>query len=136
MKVSERSRAEESRHRFRVLLNSEIWKCVIPDSGQQFSGEDFRRLRLPGVYILFNKRSPLYVGYGASLLGRIGWRHHGQTNLAMEKCDEVLLFPCESKNAARRLEVILISQLKPPFNERLKRPAMFLGVRPQWRING
>lgn len=92
----------------------DIEQWVIPGAGQQFTGDDFRSLREPGVYIFMREGKALYVGKATRLLGRIGARHHQAE--AIYLCDQVLLYPCKSDSAALRLEELLITKLRPRFN--------------------
>jgi hypothetical protein len=95
----------------------QIERLTVRDAGQKFTGEDFRDLRRPGVYVFMLAGEPLYIGMSSSLLGRIGGAHHFQ-QVAIEECDEVLLYPCANIKAADVLEEILIQRLKPKYNVR------------------
>ena len=107
----------------------EIAGLVIADAGQSFTGDDFRSLRQPGVYVFMLGAECLYVGMATRLLGRIGGNHHRKEAIA--ECDRVLLWPCVSKPAAARLEEILIAGLNPRYNKRKRFTAMckHLGLR-------
>ena len=120
MSESTIGRSAESRERYKRALETQIAASVLPDKGQRFTGEDFRNLRMPGVYVLLKGDEVLYVGYGVSLLRRIGTdRQEYARDSAIQACDQVLLYPCQSIGAARRVERILINQLQPRFNVRL-----------------
>lgn len=102
---------------------------VLPEAGQKFKGSDFRDLRKPGVYLFMRGKEALYVGMAKRLLGRVG-SFHSQAQLAIEDCDEVLLYPCVSVKAAQELEIILIGRLRPKYNiQRKMYAAKMLGIK-------
>jgi hypothetical protein len=104
-------------------------QLVLPQAGQKFQASDFRDLLKPGVYLFMRGGLPLYIGMGKRLLGRIGGLHK-QAGLAIEECDEVLMYPCVSLKAATELETLLIGQLRPRYNkQRNKYAANILGLR-------
>jgi excinuclease UvrABC nuclease subunit len=59
-------------------------------------------------------QAALYVGMASNLLARIGGQHHKRD--AKKRCTHVLLYRCETLNAANDLESLLIHALKPTLN--------------------
>ena len=53
---------------------------------------------------------------------------HKQAIRSRKICDEVLIWPCVSRNAANRLERFLIASLKPKFNKRRLYSGDLLGI--------
>lgn len=98
------------------MNHDQLAKLIIPDSGQQFKGNDLRQLMGPGVYVLIEEEVVLYVGVGKNILRRISSKHHQKA--AFETCDKLLLYPCVSYEAALELERLLIFSLKPLRNSR------------------
>lgn len=98
------------------LLDAKIESLVVGGAGQRFKGNDFRDLRKPGVYVFLQNGLPLYVGMSKMLLGRVGHKHR-QAERAINECDEVLLYPCVSEEAAKELETLLIGKLHPKYNQ-------------------
>ena len=96
----------------------EIETLIIPNSGQSFTGDDFRMLLKPIVYMFMKAGLPLYVGMSRRGITRPSGAHH--VAKAREECDEVKIFPCINEGAAYRLEQILISRTNPLYNERLR----------------
>jgi hypothetical protein len=92
-----------------------IEDCVIPNTGQEFRGDDFRELVKPGVYVAMLGDEPLYIGMSKNLLRRAASSHRR----AINECDRILLYPCVSVWTARELEAILIAKLRPKYNKRL-----------------
>lgn len=89
---------------------------AIPGLGQKFSGQDFRDLLRPGVYVFFKAGAPLYVGSSYSILQRAAYKDHN-ARTARQECDEVFLFPCVSREAAESLETYLIGRFRPRDNK-------------------
>lgn len=107
--------------RLRILsIRDRLPQLVVPDSGQRFAGQDFRSLRLPGVYMFLKDESVLYIGMSSCLLQRTGSSKHSQASKAIAQCDAVLLYPCRSLQATRILERELIRKINPPFNVNLR----------------
>lgn len=98
-----------------MLTEADIHELVVPNAGQSFNGNDFRDLLSPGVYVFLKDDIPLYVGMSKRLLGRIG-NKHSQAALAIIECTKVLIYPCRSVDRAKKLELFLISRMKPKYN--------------------
>jgi excinuclease UvrABC nuclease subunit len=95
-------------------------ECMRKDSGASFSGADFRAMCGSGVYVYMRGDSVLYVGMGRAALSRCSFHNHQQASRARKECDCVLLYPCKSEAAARTLERLLITNLQPKYNHRIK----------------
>lgn len=104
-------------------LKAQIEALTIPEAGQQFSGDDFRSLTKPGVYVFVRENEILYVGVSHSLLSRASHGSHDQDDKARRECDKVLLYPCRNDECARTLESILIYAMKPKYNRTFHRRA-------------
>lgn len=89
---------------------------MIQGAGQSFKGNDFRDILGPGVYVLFEKRTPVYVGKGSNMLRRLSGLHHKRS--IINSCTEIKLFPCISLQAAIELEKQLIARFQPKYNSR------------------
>lgn len=98
----------------------EIERYVIPNSGNQFTGDDFRLLCRPCVYLFMLNGLPLYIGMSGIGIVRSAARNHHHADLARKECDQVLIYPCLSVDAAYSLEKLLIHVLSPKYNERLR----------------
>lgn len=100
---------------------AEVSKHLLPEGGQQFKGDDFRSLLEPGVYVCVKKGQPVYVGMGKRLLSSVSRQNsHMKRRWSFADCDQILLYPCKSLEAAQELEKLLIEQLKPTNNTHLK----------------
>jgi len=96
-----------------------ISKLIKNGGGQKFRCADFRELKGPGVYVAVDKGRALYIGFGKSLLNRVSNPNHFK-RYVIDDCEEILLYPCISIEAARELEALLIRALRPPLNSNLK----------------
>jgi hypothetical protein len=108
----------------------ELSPLLSADSGIRFQGDDFRSLCGPQVYVFMRSGEPLYVGMSSNGIERPASVRHKQAAKARAECDEVLIYPCKSVNAAIKAETILISLLKPTYNKnKLRtRACQLLGV--------
>ena len=95
---------------------NEIEALIIPDSGQSFKGDDFRKLCLPCVYMFMENGLPIYIGMSSSGISRPSQSAHRQWCLARKECDEVRIYPCKSVDAAVKLERILLCRTQPKHN--------------------
>lgn len=104
-----------------------IEACIIPNTGQRFTGADFRMLTKPCVYIFLQDGSPLYIGMSRNGIGRPAQPGHAQADKARAECDEVLIYPCNNVRDAMYLEDLLICKTQPKYNHnKLKRYASIL----------
>ena len=90
---------------------------TLEGKGQEFSGEDFRDLLRPGVYVFALGAQALYVGASRGLIERAAGAHHHQRR-AVSGADKVYLFPCATWKDALKLEAELIARLRPSINGR------------------
>lgn len=97
--------------------HKDIETLLLENAGQQFKMGDFLNLQKPGVYVLIENNVVTYVGYGNSLLHRVGNARHHRADLFLS-ADVIKLFPCISDEAAQELESILIERLNPTGNIR------------------
>lgn len=81
---------------------------------------DFKAMCSPGVYVFWQGRKALYVGFSRRVLNRMSNPKHGAVGLAMRQCTEIEMVICVSEAAARDLEAALIRELSPQFNVRGK----------------
>ncbi len=83
----------------------------------RFTGEEFRSLCGPLVYVFWQDTRALYVGMSSESISRPASRDHDQAG-ARSQCTEVLIFPTPSAEAANELELLLITALQPSLNKR------------------
>jgi hypothetical protein len=102
------------------IVLRELCQLIIPQSGTKFNGDDFRQLCGPQVYLFMKDNKPLYIGMTGDGLARCGSRGHKQATVARDECDEVMIYPCISRQHAERLETLLIWHLQPAYNKRKK----------------
>ena len=95
----------------------ERFSRLIKGIGARFTGEDFRSLCKPTVYMFLRNGEPLYVGYSRQGLGR-ALNTHKQADKARQECDEVLTWPCRDVISAQQVERILIAHCRPVYNVR------------------
>jgi hypothetical protein len=93
-----------------------IESLVVETGGAEFTGETFRQLCGPGVYMFMLGDLPLYVGMGGDLLQRCAQKAHRHAKTARAECNRVLIWPCQSEEKAKLLEELLICKLKPKYN--------------------
>jgi len=98
----------------------DIESLVVEGAGQSFKGDDFRMLCRPCVYVFLKDELPIYVGMSGYGMQRAAQHKHPQAEIARAECDEVRVFPCRSRNAAIKLETLLIGKTQPKYNERQK----------------
>jgi hypothetical protein len=91
---------------------------TIPDAGASFKGCDARTLCGPVVYMFSLERRPLYIGMSKNGIGRV-FSPHKQADKAREECDELLIFPTPTVEAAMELEELMVSLFEPMYNKRL-----------------
>lgn len=101
----------------RNVFVDEVATRIIPDSGFSFTGEDFRAMAQPCVYLYLLGNEALYVGMSGNGISRASSRTHQSASVRQE-ADRILLYPCHSLKAARDVECILIKALKPKYNSR------------------
>lgn len=89
---------------------------AIAGAGLEFTGEVFRSVRRPGVYLFLLGKQALYIGVSKGVMSRAAYTRHKQAQQAASECDRVLIYPCEDMDAALRLESMLILALKPKYN--------------------
>ena len=95
-----------------------IAQSCVAAQGISFTGDDFRSLCWPCVYVLLKGDTALYVGMSRNGMSRITAGLHKQADEARRKCDKVLIYPTVSVDAASRLERVLITGLRPQMNQR------------------
>jgi hypothetical protein len=100
----------------RIPIADDIEALVIKDAGQSFSGEDFRSLLRPCVYMFMRENVPIYIGMSGNGLERVAGRSHHKALNARQECDEVRIYPCVSVDAAYKLERILVGRTQPRYN--------------------
>lgn len=100
----------------RVELTMDIEPLLIDGAGQSFSGDDFRMLCRPCVYMFMKDGLPLYIGMSSHGIQRVAQKAHRQAMLSRAECDEVKVHPCISVDAARQLETYLIRRMRPKYN--------------------
>jgi hypothetical protein len=95
-----------------------LGRLVQPNGGCEFTGDVFRMLSGPVVYLFLCDRVPMYVGMSAHGLSRVNHfdRAGRKRDDAQARCDKVQVWPCRSAKCAKQLEAILIDQLKPQCN--------------------
>ena len=96
-------------------MNINEW--VTSDIGHRFTGDAFRELCGPMVYLFSKNGKALYVGMSGNGLSRAACRRHAQADRARMECDEVMTWSCKDKASAKRLEEYLIHKLRPIFNQ-------------------
>lgn len=100
-----------------MLIHKQISRLTLPLAGQKFKASDFRTLRRPGVYLFLLAGEPLYVGFGKNLIAACSRSQYLYSRaLSIDSCDEVLLYPCKTVEAAKELETLLIRELRPKHN--------------------
>lgn len=84
----------------------------------QFNADWFRKMLGPGVYLINNKTSMLYVGMASNLLSRISSPEHQAVieSLKDERVDQVMLIPARSREHAAAMENSYISEFQPKYN--------------------
>ena len=101
-------------------FSNRISELVIPGSGAEFQGADFRMFTYPCVYVFLRDLEPLYVGSSVNGLGRPAQPNHKQALEARKQCNRVLVYFCKFESEAREAERLLISNLRPIFNKQLR----------------
>lgn len=99
------------------MIDRLLEELVIDGSGAEFTGDAFRLFCGPIVYLFMREGKPLYIGMSSSGLARPGGRVHHKS-LARDQADQVKTWSCRTTRDARKLESILIDQLRPPMNKR------------------
>ena len=102
------------------LFDTELPSLLIEDAGIEFTGDVWRALCLPCVYIASSETEVLYVGLSERGLQRpFGVGHHKLTNPELRaEVATLKVYPCKSISAARKAERILIASLNPKWNDR------------------
>lgn len=75
----------------------------------------------PIVYLFLKQEEVLYIGGSSVGLGRVAQSFYAR-RLAQEATD-VLLFPCESVEHSRSLEISMIQNFKPRYNKQHVQPS-------------
>lgn len=101
-----------NRDRFASVVSS----LIVRDSGHRFTGEDFRSLLNPCVYLFMLNGLPLYIGVSKHGITRASDQRHHMHFKARLECDEVLIYQCNSSSDALELETIMIRHLHPKYN--------------------
>ena len=99
------------------MIERLLEELVIEDSGAEFTGDAFRLFCGPIVYLFLRDGKPLYIGMSSAGLSRPGGRVHHKA-AARDQADQVKTWSCRTVRDARKLEAILIHQLKPSMNGR------------------
>ena len=86
-------------------------------SGLRFSGDVFRKLCQPCVYVVLCDNAPLYIVMSRNGISRPARPDHHQVK-AFNECDEVLIYPVETAQDAKRVERALIQYFQPQYNGR------------------
>jgi hypothetical protein len=89
--------------------------ATIESAGHEIDGPTFGQFLGPGVYIVFRRGDPLYVGSAQNMMYRMSHPKHAQRE-TIETADKVRLLPCRSHAAAKRLEAVVIRFLRPLLN--------------------
>jgi hypothetical protein len=101
-------------------IEDELNECFIPGSGIEFTGDVWRSLCKPCVYVASNPTQVLYVGMSANGLSRpFNPKHHKLSTHGRDAVESVKIYPCRSVHAARMAERLLIASLRPVWNSRL-----------------
>jgi excinuclease UvrABC nuclease subunit len=96
---------------------------LCPLKGIEFTGDGFRMLCGPIVYLMLGKgETPLYIGMSRNGLSRTCDPKHGACE-ARSKCTSVLVYPCKDAKHAMQLEMFLIRKFNPEYNIQNKRVA-------------
>src|SRR5437016_6232700 len=104
------------------LLRKRILEIALQDSTRvvdtgkalRFTRGELELLRGACVY-QWNKRGrPLYVGAGKTGGRPLSLAHHRR--IVFDEADEMLLYPCQSREAAAELEAYLIKKKRPLYN--------------------
>lgn len=116
-----------------TLTLDSLASLIIPDSGAEFHGDDVRKFNKPCVYVYLRELEPLYVGMSRKGLQRVFASNHSQAALAREQCTKLLVYFCETEDRAMECEGLLISALKPRYNQRRYRFALakIMGITAQ-----
>ncbi len=114
------------------LFDSELPDLFIEDAAIEFTGDVWRSLCKPCVYVASNETEVLYVGLSDRGLSRpFSPDHH---KLKASPCRDAVaslkVYPCKTLGDARKAERILIAALNPKWNDRQR-----LSTRYRNRIN-
>ncbi len=82
----------------------------------EFPGAVMCRLLGPMVYVVFRSDHVLYVGMSRQGVGRFTRQHPAMSRV--EDGDTIQCFPMPDRDTARKLEALLIKQLRPQWNMR------------------
>jgi hypothetical protein len=89
---------------------------LCPAQGVEFTGDGFRSLCGPIVYLLlWTDDKVLYVGRSINGLYRTCCPDHRALE-ARNICTKVLIYPCKDAEQSIRLELLLIRNLNPTYN--------------------
>lgn len=92
---------------------------LIPDGGIEFTGDVWRSLRRPCVYVMSSDAEVLYVGMSSNGIERpFSPTHHALDYDRELAVDTIKVYPCHNMAAARRVERMLIVGLNPKWNKR------------------
>ena len=102
------------------LFDSELPELLIDGAGIEFTGDVWRSLCHPCVYVAANEERVLYVGLSQNGLARPFSRGHHKlrSSFHMHEVESLKVYPCRSIEAARAAERILIATLNPQWNDR------------------
>lgn len=112
------------------LQSDEVLDSLLEGRGASFKGDDFRLFCGPLVYLFMFRGKILYAGMSGSGIGRPSGKNHHHADRARAICDEVLVWPCKSPEAARKLESLILNRAKPLLNQsgKYSEAAKLLGV--------
>ncbi len=104
----------------RHVFDSELPDLFIEGAAIEFTGDVWRSLCKPCVYIASNETEVLYVGLSDRGLARpFGPNHHKLTKSELRsEVTALKVYPCKTLGAARKAERILIAALNPKWSER------------------
>lgn len=91
-------------------------KAIHKCGGYSFTGEDFRNLTLPCVYLFLDSEDKaLYIGMSGSGITRPTQKNHRQPTARLQ-AHRILIYPCNSTKEAKHLETLLIKSFMPSLN--------------------
>ena len=84
----------------------------LPPDGIRYANADYRLMCGPMVLVFLTAGKPVYIGWSKAGLGFCT----GQGKYPVKHCDEVMVYPTESYEAARELHSKLIDRFSPKYN--------------------
>ena len=88
--------------------------------GLEFSGENYRLLCGPGVYLFMSETEALYVGMSKSVIARPFTFSHWKARKAQREATRFIIYPCRTVGDALDLETMFIERLHPKYNTKQK----------------